>query len=115
MPKATPSMCVLVVKNDKDGKPLRAKSRIVVLGSFEDCLYKKSKRYDPVQKYSPLCLLTSKAVGDKLTPQQGDCKNVLCKTTLTDDEVAVIRPSIDDPVFQDNEYWLLNKTLYGLR
>ena len=35
-PKALPSMCVLVVKLDKDGKPPRAKSRIVVLGNFED-------------------------------------------------------------------------------
>ena len=34
-----PSMYVLVVKNDKDGKPLCPKSRIVVLGNFEDSLY----------------------------------------------------------------------------
>ena len=40
IPKAIPSMCVLVVKNDKYGKPLRARSRIVVLGNFEDRLSK---------------------------------------------------------------------------
>ena len=44
IPKAIPSVCVLVLKNDKDGKPLRAKSRIVVLGNFEDHLYQKSQR-----------------------------------------------------------------------
>ena len=108
-------MCVLVVKNNKDGKPLRAKSRIVVLGSFEDCLYKKSKRYDPVQKYSPLCLLTSKAVGDKLIIQQGNLKNKIFNATLPDNEATVIRPPVGDPYFQEDEYWLLNKTLYGLR
>jgi hypothetical protein len=40
--KALPSMCVLVIKPDKDGNPVRAKSRIVVLGNFEDRYYTKS-------------------------------------------------------------------------
>ena len=44
IPKAVPSICVLVVKNDKYGKSLRAKSQIVVLGDFEDRLYKKYQR-----------------------------------------------------------------------
>ena len=56
IPKSIPSMCVLVVKNDKDGKKLRAKSRIVVLGNFKDRLYQKSQRYAPVLKYSSLTL-----------------------------------------------------------
>ncbi|KAL7459292.1 hypothetical protein ACHAWC_010958 [Mediolabrus comicus] len=42
IPKAIPSMCVLVVKPDKEGRPHRAKSRIVVLGNHEDRLYSKS-------------------------------------------------------------------------
>ena len=58
-------MCVLVVKNYKYGKPLRAKSQIVVLGDFEDRLYQKYQRYAPVLKYISLRLLTAKAVGDK--------------------------------------------------
>ena len=57
-------MCVLVVKNNKDGKPLRPKSQIVVLENFEDRLYQKSQRYDPVLKYSSLRLLADKSVGD---------------------------------------------------
>ena len=48
VPKAVLSMCVLVVKNNKYGKPLRTKSRIVVLGDFEDHLYQKPQRYAPV-------------------------------------------------------------------
>ena len=58
-------MCILVLKNDKDGKALRAKSRIVVLGDFEDRLYQKYQRYAPVLKYRSLRLLTAKAVVDK--------------------------------------------------
>ena len=65
IPKEIPSMCVLVVKNNKDGKPLRTKSRIVVLGNFEDRLYQKPQRYAPMLKYISLRLLTDKAVGDK--------------------------------------------------
>ena len=75
-------MCVLVVKNDKDGKPLRAKSRTVVLGDFGDRLYQKSQRYAPMLKYISLRLLTDKAVGDKRILQQGDCKNAFCNATL---------------------------------
>ena len=56
-------MCLSVVKNDKDGKLLRAKSQILVLGDFEDRLYKKSQRYAPVLEYSSLRLLTSKVLG----------------------------------------------------
>ena len=68
-------MCVLIAKNDKYGKPLRAKSRIVVLGNFEDRLYQKSQRYAPVLKHISLRLLTAKAVGDKRIQKQGDFKN----------------------------------------
>ena len=41
VPRALPSMGVLVVKPNKDSKPNRAKSRIVVLGNFEDRYYSK--------------------------------------------------------------------------
>eukprot|EP00956_Cyclotella_meneghiniana_P004391 scaffold5353_cov40-Cyclotella_meneghiniana.AAC.2 len=86
-------MCVLVIKPDKDGNPVRAKSRIVVLGNFED----------------------SKAVGDKCILQQGDCKNAFCHARLPDDELTVVRPPVGDPEYDKDTYWLLNKTLYGLR
>ena len=91
------------MKNDKDGKPLRAKFLIVVLGDFEDFLYQKSQHYAPVLKYSSLRLLTAKAVGDKQILQQGDCKKMYCNTTLPDNDVTVIRPPIGDPAFQEDE------------
>ena len=96
-------------------EPLRVKYRIVVLGNFEYRLYKKPQRYAPVLKYIFLSLLTAKAVGDKRVLQQGDCKNAFYKSTLPDNEVTVIRPPIGDPAFKEDEYWLLKKTLYGLR
>ena len=108
-------MCVLVLKNNKDGKPLSAKSRIVVLGTFKDRLYQKSQRYAPVLKYIPLRLLTAKSVGGNRILQKGDCKNVFYNSTLTYDGFTVIRPPIYNPSFQEDEYWILKKTLYGLR
>ena len=68
-------MCILVVKNHKYGKPLRAKSRIVVLGNFEDRLYQNSQRYTPVLKYIFIYLITAKKVNDKRILHQGYCKN----------------------------------------
>ena len=115
VPKAIPSMCVLVVKQDRDGKPHRAKSRIVVLGNFEDRIYDKSQRYAPVLKYDSLRLLTANAVRHRRILQQGDCKNAFCNAILPDDEATVVRPPVGDPAHDKGEYWLLNKTLYGLR
>jgi hypothetical protein len=64
-------MCVLVIKHDKDGNPVSAKSRIVVLGDYEDRVYEKSECYAPVLKYSSLHLLVAKAVQAKRALQQG--------------------------------------------
>jgi hypothetical protein len=112
--KALPSMCALVVKPDKEGNPLRAKSREVVLGNFEDCYYTKSQHYMPVLKYSSLHLLCSKAIGDKRILQQGDCKNAFCHASLPADELTVVQPPVGDPGYSKDEYLLLNRTLYGL-
>jgi hypothetical protein len=113
--KALPSMCVLVIKHDKDGNPLRAKSRIVVLGIFEDRVYDKSQQYAPVLKYSSLHLLLAKAVRAKRVLQQGDCKNAFCNAKLPENELTVVQPPAGDPANQTDEFWLLKKTLYGLR
>ena len=115
IPKAIPSMCVLVVKPDRDDKPNRAKSRIVVLGNFEDRLYAKAQRYAPVLKYDSLRLLTPNAVSHRRVLQQGNCKNAFCQATLPDDEKMAILPPVGDPAYAKDEFWLLNKTLYGFR
>ena len=107
-------MCVLLVKNDTDGKPICANYFIVNQGNFEDRLYQKSQHYAPVLIYISLCLLTAKSVSDKHMLQQGDFKNTLCNAKLPDNEVTVIRPPIGGPDFQDDEYWLLKKILHGL-
>ena len=113
--KTIPSMCVSVFKNDKDDKPLCAKSCILILVNFEDRIYQKHQRYVHVLKYTPLLLLTAKSVGDKRILQQGDRKNAFYNAQLPDDEVTVICPPIGDPYLQEDEYWIFKKNLYGLR
>lgn len=110
--KALPSMCVLIVKHDKDGSPVRAKSRIVVLGNFEDRVYDKSQRsYALVLKYSSLCLLVAKAVCAKRVLQQGDCKNAFCNAVLPEDELTVVMPPAGFPANEKDKFWKLKKTL----
>ena len=38
VPKAIPSICVMLIKRNENMAPDRAKSRIVVLGNLEGCL-----------------------------------------------------------------------------
>ena len=70
------------MKNDKDGKPLHAKSQIVVLGNNTDRLYQTSQRYTPVLKYSSLRLQTAKAVVDTQIIQQVYCNNAFCNASI---------------------------------
>ena len=107
-------MCKLVVKIYKDGKPLRAKSHIAVLGNPKNRLYHKSQRYAHVLKYNYLRLLTAKSIGEKTVLQQGGFKNVFYNAHLPDDEFTVIYSPIGKPYFQEDKYWLLNKNLYGI-
>jgi hypothetical protein len=114
-PQAIPSMYVLVIKTDENGRPDRAKSRIVVLGNLEARTWGKHERAAPVLKYSSLRLMVSSAVERRRKLKQADYKNAFCNPTLPTNETTVIRPPLGDPDAQPGEYWLLNKTLYGLR
>ncbi len=45
---------------------------------------------------------------------QGDCKNAFCQGILPPDKITIVHPPAGDPETNPNEYWLLQKTLYGL-
>ena len=47
--------------------------------------------------------------------KQRDCKNAFCNCDLREDEVTIVRPPNGDPSASKHEFWLLKKTLYGLR
>ena len=113
--KIIPSMCVQTVKNDEVGIPLRAKSRVVALGNFEDTIWEPGDLYAPVLRKESDRLLTSMAVDMGRTQKQGDCKTAFLHPTLPPDEIVIVRPPPGCPFSSAGELWLLNKTLYGLR
>jgi hypothetical protein len=46
---------------------------------------------------------------------QGDCKNAFCQGILPPDEVTIVHPPSGNPDADPQEYWLLQRTLYGLQ
>ncbi len=95
--------------------PLCAKSCIVVLGNHEDRVWSKPEKYAPVLWPDTLRLLVSMAVERRCTLKQGDCKNAFCQGVLPADEITIVKPPIGNPDAKKDEYWLLKRTLYGLR
>jgi hypothetical protein len=114
-PKAIPTMCVLTIKKDEQLLPLQAKSRIVALDNLEERFWSKSDCFAPVLSQDLLCFITSLAVEKGQAPRQGGCKNAFCHGILSPEETTIVCPPAGDPAAEPQEYWLLLKTLYGLR
>ena len=113
--KAIPSMVVFTVKKDSTGRPLRAKSRIVVLGNKDPAQWTKADCYAPVASIPVVRLFTALAVSKKCTLKQGDCKNAFVQSTLPEDEITIVFPPVGCPISAPHTYWRLRKSLYGLR
>jgi hypothetical protein len=106
-PKAILTMCVLTIKKDEHLMPLRAKSRIVVLGNRECRDWSKSNWLAPVLCFDSLHFLVSLAVQHRRGLKQGDCKNAFCQGILPPEEVTIVCPPSGDPDAPKDEYWLL--------
>ena len=91
---AIPSMTVFTVKMDSLGRPLRAKSRIVVLGNKDPVAWSKADCYAPVASLPIVRLLTALAVNSKRTLKQGDCKNAFVQANLPPEEETVVRQEV---------------------
>jgi hypothetical protein len=109
-----PTMNVQTIKKDEVGLPVRAKSRIVVLGNPEDTIWTNSEVSAPVLRKESNQLLTTIAADIGKPQKQGDCKNTFCHPVLPEDETVIVRPPTGCPISKPGEYWLLRKTLYGL-
>ena len=113
--KILPSMCVQTIKKDGDGRPVRAKSRIVALGNHEDRIWEKCETFAPVLRDTTSRYLTSLATEYGRVEKQADAKNAFCNGILPDDETTIVRPPAGCPISRPGQLWLLKKTLYGLR
>jgi Reverse transcriptase (RNA-dependent DNA polymerase) len=112
--RAIPSMAVFTIKM-KDGVPVRAKCRIVVLGNKDPSNWSKADCYAPVVSLPVVRLLTALAVKHRRPLKQGDCKNAFVQAVLPDDEGVIVRPPPGCFRTRSGFYWRLKKSLYGLR
>jgi hypothetical protein len=87
----------------------------MVLGNCESCEGSKSNQFALVLCFDSLRYLVSLAVQHCCGLKQGDCKNAFCQGILPPEEITIIRPPSGDPDAAKDKYWLLQKTLYGLR
>jgi hypothetical protein len=108
-------MCILTIKLDEMLNPFRAKSQIVVLGNHEDCVWSKLNKYAPVLCPDTMRLILSMAIKHRCSLKQDDCKNAFCQGILPPDQIIIVKPPIGDPEATKDEYWILKRTLYGLR
>jgi hypothetical protein len=95
---AIPSMGILNIKTDGVGNPVRAKTRVVVLGNKDTMEWSKADCYAPVVSQPIVRLMTTLAVKSKRVLKQGDCKNAFCHPVLPADEVTVVKPPPHCPI-----------------
>ena len=78
-------------------------------------IWSKPEKYAPILRPDTLRLIVSMAVQQRRTLKQGNCKNAFCLGILPPGEITIVKPPIGDPDAKKDEYWLLKRTLYGLR
>ena len=110
-----PTMAISTIKYDEHGQPKRAKYRIVALGNLDPHEWSKSDCYAPVLNLLEVRLLTALAVKMRRQLKSGDVKQAFMQATLPDSEAYVLRPPPGCPFTPPGKYWLLKRTLYGLK
>ena len=110
-----PSMAIANIKTDADGRPLRAKYRIVARGDKDTHPWENKDIAAPVlasHEFRTLCAL---AVHHRRRLKQADAVQAFLQAHLPEHEYYVVRPPPNCPRSSPNTLWLLNKSLYGLR
>ena len=110
-----PTMALAVIKYDENGKPVRAKYRIVALGNLDPHTWTKNDCFAPVLSQMELRLLTAIAVRCKRLLKSGDIVQAFCQSYLPPGENYICRPPAGCPLTPPNTYLKLKKTLYGLK
>lgn len=108
-------MAVSTIKHNEDGRPKRAKYRIVVLGNQDPHDWTKSDTYTPAMPFIDLRMIIVLAVHHRRPLRQGDFKQAFVQATLSTEEQYVLKPPAGCPLSEPNMYWLLRRTLYDLK
>ena len=112
---ALPTMAISTIKYDELGNPKRAKYRIVALGNLDPHEWSRADCYSPVMSLLELRLITAIAVRHKRILKSGDVKQAFVQATLPPEENYVLKPPPGCYLTPPNTYWLLKRTLYGLK
>lgn len=110
-----PTMAISIIKHDGEGKPDRAKYRIVALGNLDPHNWSKTDCFAPVLSPMELRFLTALATQNKCIPKTGDVRQAFCQSYLPPGEEYICRPPPGCPLTPPGTYWKLKKTLYGLK
>ena len=98
-------MCILTIKKDKNLDPLRAKSRIVVLGNHEEQTWTKAERFAPVFCSDSLRYLLSLSIEQQCHLKQSGVHNAFWDGVLPPDKITIVRPPpIGDPTAVKHEF-----------
>jgi len=110
-----PTMAISTIKHDEFGRVKREKYRIVALGNLDPHDWSKPDYYAPVMSILELRLMVSIAIKFKCILNSGDFKQAFVQVLLPENEKYVLKPPIRCPLTEKNSYWLLHRTLYGLK
>ena len=110
-----PTMAISVIKKDREGRPVRAKYRIVALGNLDTTLWTKADCFAPVLSQFEMRLLVAIAVHFGCIPLSADIAQAFCKAYLPFNEKYIATPPAGCPITPKGSYWKLKKTLYGLK
>ena len=110
-----PSMAISTIKLDENGKPKRAKYRVVALGNLDPVHWSKCDTYAPVMSMIELRFLTSLAVRNRRILKCGDIKQAFVQATLPPEELYIVRPPKGCLDTHPKDRWKLIRPLYGLR
>ena len=113
--KPIPTMAISTIKFDENGDPKRAKYRIVVLGHLDQNKWSKQDTYAPVLSLIELRLFITLSIFFKRILKSGDFKQAFCQAELPPDEKYILHPPHGCPETPPGCYWLLNRSLYGLK
>ena len=112
---ALPTMAISTIKFDENGQPKRCKWRIVALGNLDPHDWAANDCYAPVLSMIDIRVLTSLAIYFKRKLKNGDIKQAFVQAVLPNHEKYILKPPPGCPRSPPNTYWLLKRTLYGLK
>ena len=110
-----PTMAIATIKYDGNGRPIRAKYRIVALGNLDHHSWTKQDCFAPVLSQLELRFLVALAAKHQCIPKTGDVTQAFCQSYLPADEHYICRPPPGCKLTPPDTYWRLKKTLYGLK